>query len=106
MTTIRRTAVAAVAMVGGGALALASGAPGLSEPAKVLDGNTPLDVDVGHATPNVVDWDGDGKRDLLVGQFGDGKLRVYLTAGTDAAPKFKGFEYVKAGSEDATVPVS
>jgi hypothetical protein len=72
----------------------------------LLDGKEPIDVAVGHATPYVVDWDGDGKKDLLVGQFGDGKLRIYLNRGTDARPKFEGFTYLQAGGKDASVPVS
>jgi hypothetical protein len=92
-------ALAATAWAGGGSLRLGS-------PVKVLDGTAPIDVEVGHATPNLLDWDGDGKRDLLVGQFGGGKVRVYRNVGTDAAPAFKGFEFVQAGAKDATVPVS
>jgi hypothetical protein len=78
----------------------------LEAPVLVLDGKQPIDVDVGHATPYVVDWDGDGKKDLLVGQFGSGKLRIYLNKGTDAQPKFDGFTYLQAGGKDASVPVS
>jgi hypothetical protein len=78
----------------------------LAAPVLVLDGKQPIDVDVGHATPYVVDWDGDGKKDLLVGQFGEGKLRIYLNKGTDAEPRFDGFTYLQAGGKDATVPVS
>ena len=88
-----------------GALALASGATRLGRAQQVLDGRTPLDVDIGHANPNLVDWDGDGRRDLLVGQFGGGKVRLYRNLGTDAAPRFRGFSYVQAAGADATVPV-
>lgn len=101
--------LAAAAGLGLAAAALASGTAGpavLRPPAALLDGKDPIDVEVGHATPNVADWDGDGKRDLLVGQFGGGKLRVYLNKGTNEAPRFKGFTFVKAGGKDATVPVS
>jgi hypothetical protein len=78
----------------------------LAVPVLLQDGKGPIDVEVGHATPYVVDWDGDGKKDLLVGQFGDGKLRIYLNKGTDAEPKFDGFTYLQAGGKDASVPVS
>ena len=78
----------------------------LGPPVLILDGKEPIDVDVGHATPYVVDWDCDGKKDLLVGQFGDGKLRIYLNRGTDANPKFKGFTYLQAEGKDASVPVT
>jgi hypothetical protein len=78
----------------------------LAAPVLLLDGKKPIDVDVGHATPYVADWDGDGKKDLLVGQFGEGKLRIYLNKGTDENPKFDGFTYLQAGGKDASVPVS
>ncbi len=80
-------------------------APKVGAPVKLKDGSDPLDVTVGHAAPLVVDWDKDGKKDLLVGQFGDGKLRVYLNKGTDKEPKLEGFSFVQAGGKDATVPV-
>ena len=76
----------------------------LAEPVRLKDGTGFIDVSVGHSIPFVVDWNGDGKRDLLVGQFEGGKLRAYLNKGANAAPKFKGFAYVKAGKSEAAVP--
>lgn len=63
-----------------------------------------IDVEVGHAAPAYVDFDGDGTRDLLVGQFGGGKLRIYKNHGTNEAPRFKDFEFFKAGGVEASVP--
>jgi hypothetical protein len=49
-------------------------------------GPSGVDIDVGdRATSTVVDWNNDGKKDLAVGAY-DGKLRIYLNQGTDAAP--------------------
>ena len=73
---------------------------------KVQDGKAPIDVSIGHATPYVIDWDRDGKPDLLVGQFDGGKLRLYLNQGSKEAPKFDGFTFVQAGGQDASIPVS
>jgi hypothetical protein len=57
----------------------------------------------------VFDFDGDSKRDLLVGEFGNGsikfegmsyargRLRIYRNVGTEAKPRYDGFEWFKAG---------
>ena len=63
-----------------------------------------IDVDVGHAAPYVYDWDEDGTRDLLVGQFGSGKLRIYLNEGTEDAPVYGEPQWFTAGGSIATVP--
>ena len=63
-----------------------------------------VDTDIGHAAPWVIDFDGDGKRDLLVGQFGDGKLKIFRNVGTDAAPKLGAFAWFQAGGADGAVP--
>lgn len=68
--------------------ALATDPPTFEPPFRVSAGNQWIDVDIGHAAPLRLDWDGDGKDDLLVGQFGEGKLRIYRNVGTQAQPKF------------------
>lgn len=103
--------------------------PQLGEGMRLEAGGTPIDVSVGHAAPYVLDFDGDGVRDLLVGEFGEGafpddrlpvatlekwgpgafsigRLRVYRNLGTDAAPRFQGFEYLKAKDQHASVPTT
>ena len=77
------------------------GAPMLSEPFLVMAGDKPVLTEKhGLAAPALWDWDGDGKRDLLVGEFEtnmppdfpmgpDGStIRVYLNVGTDSEPRF------------------
>ena len=86
---------------------------------RLLTGDKPIDVTTGHASPYIYDFDGDGKRDLLVGEFGSGtyrgettsksslanaRLRVYLNVGSNAAPRYDGFQYLQAGGENASVP--
>ena len=80
-------------------------APELDEPFRIMVGDEPISVDRGYAAPCYADFDGDGTRDLLVGQFEDGKLRIYLNSGTDTRPEFSDFFYFQAGGADATVPV-
>lgn len=86
--------------------ALAAGDDPLLAPEKVHAGGKPIDVSTGHATPYVIDWNGDGKKDLLVGQFDGGKLRIYLNEGTNAAPEFGEFAFLQSNGADASVPVS
>lgn len=77
---------------------------GLSAPFRVRDASGFIDVDVGHAAPLVADFDGDGVPDLLVGQFGEGKLRIYKNVGTAKQPTFDGFTWFKTGELEAHVP--
>ena len=81
-------------------------APELAPPIKLTAGSKPIDVEVGHAAPCVADLKGDGKPCLLVGQFGEGKLRVYPNLGTKAEPRFDKFEWFRAGGKLGTVPAS
>jgi hypothetical protein len=82
----------------------ASSSSELQAPLRVLADGKPIDVDVGHAAPLVTDFDGDGRVDLLVGQFGEGKLRIYRNSGSNHAPKFDRFAWFKAGMSDGKVP--
>ena len=76
----------------------------LSPPFRVEAGGQPIDVEIGHAAPLIADFDRDGKMDLLVGQFGGGKLRIYRNVGANGAPKFEKFAWFKAGVSDGKVP--
>lgn len=76
----------------------------LSAPFRVEANGKPIDVEIGHAAPLVADFDGDKIPDLLVGQFGGGKLRLYRNTGTAAAPKFGAFAWFNAGGAEGKVP--
>ena len=47
--------------------------------------------------PRVVNWDHDGKKDLLVGQV-DGKIQIFLNTGSDDAPVFDEGSILTVGS--------
>jgi hypothetical protein len=76
----------------------------LAPPVRIEAAGAPINVDVGHSAPFVVDWNRDGKPDLLVGQFGQGKLRIYLNRGTAEKPTFGEHEVFEAGGAEGTVP--
>ena len=85
------------------------GAPNLQQPVLIMAGDAPVLTEKhGLAAPALWDWNGDGIRDLLVGEFEtnsgesfpmseDGStVRVYLNIGTDDAPQFSGeFEWAR-----------
>ncbi len=99
--------------------------PRFAPPVPMQAGGEIIDVTTGHAAPYVIDFDGDGVRDLLVGEFGAkpfkgettgkagpghpwvaGKLRFYRNHGSDQDPRYEGFTYVQAGGSDAQVPIT
>lgn len=76
----------------------------LLPPVRLHAAGKPIDTDIGHAAPFVADFDGDGVKDLLVGQFGDGILWVYRNIGTDRNPKYAAGVKFKDGGKDGRVP--
>ena len=67
-------------------------------------GGVDLEV-IGYSMPEVVDWNGDGLFDLVVGEGGGvdvGKVRIYLNLGAPNEPSFNGFSYVQFSGEELT----
>jgi hypothetical protein len=78
----------------------------LEAPVPIMAAGKPIDVQHdGHAAPFVGDFDGDGVMDLLVGQYHEGRLRIYRNIGTNSNPKFDTYTWFKAGGDFGKVPV-
>ena len=78
----------------------------LLPPVKIMAGKEAINVEIGHAAPCFADFEGRGVKDLLVGQFGGGKLRIYRNTGTNEKPKFDKFTWFLDGKPEGTVPTS
>lgn len=80
------------------------GAPQLGAPRLIMGETAPVVArHHGLAAPAVYDWDGDGNKDLLIGEFETGEcwLRVYLNVGTDDAPRFSDeFQYAETTKKE------
>jgi hypothetical protein len=83
---------------------LEAGQADLAPPVRIEAGGRPIDVNIGHAAPFWADLNGDGKMTLLVGQFGEGKLRLYPDVGARSSPRFDKFEWLQANGKTCTVP--
>lgn len=88
-----------VLFLGGGTLMAQD--PEFKEGVYVYDGALPLEVDR-HSNPFVVDWNNDGLKDLLVGQFTQGYIWLYLNQGTDLNPVFNGGTQLQSGGSPIT----
>ena len=72
-----------------------AGPPDLRESQVVQDGAADLLVASGRSSVEVIDFDGDGRKDLVTGNT-DGELLFYRNIGADAEPQFAGAEPVEA----------
>ena len=76
--------------------------PSFYEPVMVKADGSNIDVGL-IAEPFMVDWDGDGLTDLLVGQFAPGKVSFYKNIGTNQEPEFTFSNYLQADGSDISV---
>ena len=84
------------------ATASADELPRFSEPQRLKAGDDWVKVEApGYAAPCWADFNADGKKDLLVGQFRDGKIKVYLNEGDS---KLSAGTWLQAEAEVAKVP--
>lgn len=59
----------------------------------------------GHARPDIVDWNNDGKKDLVVAD-GSGWITLFLNTGTDSEPAFAAGTRLYAGGQPIDSPGS
>jgi hypothetical protein len=96
---MRQRLLAALGLLCGTAVA---GAAEFETPVRLTAGDAAVRVEKpGYAAPCWVDVDGDGKKDLVVGQFAGGKMRVFKGQG---GTKFAAGEWLKAEGKVAEVP--
>jgi hypothetical protein len=80
-------------------------AAGFAAPVRLQAAGEVIDTpNIGHAAPFVGDFDGDGTRDLLVGQFDGGLLWIYRNLGSDAEPRLAAGVKFQDGRKEGTVP--
>jgi hypothetical protein len=86
-------------------ISIASAAPPqFAAPVKLQANGQDINVGYGgNASPFMVDWDGDSKQDLLLGQYDGGKVRFYKNTGAHYAPEFGNFVYLQADGSDIQV---
>jgi subtilisin family serine protease len=78
----------------------AAGAPDFRSEIILQDAGATLQAPSNRSSPAVADFDGDGSKDLLLGNTGNtnnGQLYLYLNSGSDAAPTFAGSQPLQAG---------
>jgi hypothetical protein len=77
-------------------------------PEELVQANSTVISVPGYSVPSFVDWNGDGLKDLIVGEgpgtSSQGKVRVYLNVGSASAPTFGSYFFAQAGGVDLVVP--
>lgn len=77
--------------------------PRFDGPDYIYDGSVPIDVG-NYGAPNMFDWERDGKKDIITGQFSSGYIRYYANYNTDSDPQFSGFSYLYASGSQIILP--
>ena len=94
-----KTLLSTLLLFGGAATCCATE---FDRPIRLEGGGEPVRVESpGYAAPCWADMDGDGKKDLLVGQFNQGKIKVYKNLGDG---KLAAGSWLNADGKVAEVP--
>ena len=95
--------ILAIILINGLFLAAYGQVPTFENAGYVYDGASPIDVGF-YGSPFTYDWNGDGKKDFIVGQFTNGNIRYYENIGDHDDPSFNGFSYLQANGTTITLP--
>lgn len=79
--------------------------PDLESRGKIQSGAQPLKVDR-YSVPFVADWNDDGAKDLIVGQYMWGYVWIYLNQGTNLNPEFGRGQKITSSGEPISMPFS
>ncbi|MFH2002211.1 MAG: VCBS repeat-containing protein [Planctomycetota bacterium] len=79
--------------------------PDLEAGVYLLKRNVPLEVQY-CSVPTSVDWNNDGLKDLVVGQFTNGYIWLFLNEGTDMNPVFNSGALIESGGVAITTSYS
>ncbi|MHC4945607.1 MAG: hypothetical protein ACYTG7_21560 [Planctomycetota bacterium] len=97
-----------IGLMGAGLLVVLAGAayadmPGIAPGFKIKNGSVDLKLS-GDTNATAVDWNNDGLKDLLVGEYTGGYITLFLNQGTNINPVFDGG--VKVESNGSPISVS
>jgi hypothetical protein len=92
-----------IVLITGLLFALYGQAPTFENPVYIYEGASIIDVGW-YGAPFAYDWDGDSKKDLLVGQFTQGKIRLYINTGEHINPAFDNSLFLQADAADIVLP--
>lgn len=93
------------AILTGFAVSISGQAPRFYEPEFLFSQGDTIDV-ILYSSPIICDWDNDGDKDLLVGQFFHGYISFYENIGTNYAPVFGDSHFLYADDSIITLPYS
>ena len=76
----------------------------LAKPVRLIADGVPIDTGehIAHSGPLLADYDGDGKQDLLVGNF-RGHVQLYKNVGSNQEPKFTSDGLLKAQGQTVRI---
>jgi len=94
-----------VIMLIGASAVLSAQTPTFFKAESLKANNVPIDI-TWYGSPYAYDWNGDGKKDLVTGQFSYGYVSFYPNSGTNNNPLFTTFSYLQAGGTNISVYAS